>query len=30
MGINARNSVMQYDWTNIADRFNALYAASLG
>ena len=30
MGMNARNSVMHYDWRNIADRFNALYAASLG
>ena len=30
MGMNARNSVIHYDWRNIADRFNALYAASLG
>jgi len=30
MGMNARNSVMQYNWRTIADRFLALYAASLG
>ena len=30
MGMNARNSVMHYGWRNIADRFNALYVASIG